>query len=254
MGQPLVSVVMPAYNAEKTIGESIESVLYQTYQNWELLIIDDCSLDQTYMIAEQMSVENPRIRLIKNECNLGVSETRNRAIGSAKGAWIAFLDSDDRWEADKLQKQMDYVIQNQKADLVFTGSAFIDYQGKIFDYKLEVPEQISFKELLKQNVISCSSVLIRKMWLVKYPMKYDQMHEDYAVWLQVLRDGGRAFGINEPLLIYRLSSNSKSSNKSKAAVMTYRVYRYLGLNHMQAIYYFCWYAWKNIKKYRAIFQ
>ena len=94
--------------------------------------------------------------------------------------------------------------------------------------------------------------MARRDIILQFPMMYDDMHEDYAVWLQILKKGYVAYGINEPLLIYRLSANSKSGNKKRAALMTYKVYRYLGLNHMQAMYYFIWYAWRNLKKYYEI--
>lgn len=252
--EPLISIVMPAYNAEETIRQAIQSVIDQTYRNWELLVIDDCSKDHTLEKVRQIVALDERIHLFKNPQNSGVSATRNLGISESKGSWIAFLDSDDIWREDKLQKQTQVVRENPEVDLVFTGSSFISAQGSDISYELKVPSRISYRRLLKQNLISCSSVLIRKTWVQKYPMKYDGMHEDYAVWLQILRDGGKAYGINEPLLKYRLSVKSKSSNKKKAAIMTYKVYRYLGLNLFQTSYYFCWYAWKNLRKYQKIYK
>lgn len=252
INQPLISIVMPAYNAEKTLEHAVQSVIQQTYTQWELWIVDDCSTDQTYCIAEKLAKQDPRIRLLRNEKNCGVSETRNHAVAASKGDWIAFLDSDDMWTSNKLQKQMELSEREAKADLVFTGSAFIDADGNPAKYQLHVPQTISYRELLKQNVVSCSSVLVKKSWMLRYPMKYDNMHEDYAVWLQIVRGGGHLYGIDEPLLIYRLSEHSKSSNKKKAAFMTFKVYRYLGLNLVQTFYYFGWYAWRNVRKYKKI--
>ncbi len=256
MGKRLVSIVMPAFNAAASISESIDSVLGQTYRDWELIIINDCSCDATADIVRGYREKDSRIVILTNGENQGVSSTRNRGVREAKGDWIAFLDSDDLWTPDKLERQM-RLVQGEQAnggmpDLVFTGSAFIDSSGRPADYHLEVPERISYHELLKQNLISCSSVLVRKELVLKYPMEHDDMHEDYAVWLQILKNGGHAYGINEPLLIYRLSQSSKSGNKKKAAVMTYRVYRFMGLNPVQSFYYFCWYAYRNLKKYHAI--
>ena len=256
MEKELVSIVMPAFNAAVSISESIDSVLKQTYGVWELLVINDCSCDSTEDVVRSYREKDSRIVILTNDENQGVSNTRNRGVREAKGDWIAFLDSDDLWTPDKLEQQMRLVHSKKTSgktpDLVFTGSAFIDNSGKPAAYQLEVPERISYHELLKQNLISCSSVLVRKELALKYPMKHDDMHEDYAVWLQILKNGGHAYGINQPLLIYRLSKSSKSGNKKKAAVMTYKVYRFMGLNSVQSFYYFCWYAYRNLKKYYAI--
>lgn len=250
---------MPAWNAEKTIEQAIWSVLNQTNPNWELIVIDDYSEDATYKKVQQFVSRDNRIRIYKNPKNIGVSKTRNRGVALAKGDWIAFLDSDDIWRRDKLEKQVHVIQQKKYVDLVFTGSGFIkgynksnEYEKKsisILPYYQKVPKRIFYKELLKQNLISCSSVVVRREMLLKYPMQQDVMHEDYATWLQILRDGGQAYGLNEPLLIYRLSNTSKSGNKKNAARMTWQVYRFLGLSSIQTFYYFFWYACKNGKKY-----
>ena len=256
MEKGLVSIVMPAFNAAAFISESIDSVLRQTYRDWELIIVNDCSSDSTSDIVRGYREQDPRIIILTNDRNQGVSMTRNRGVREAKGDWIAFLDSDDLWTPDKLERQMRLLHNGEEngemPDLVFTGSAFIDSSGRPASYCLEVPKRISYHELLKQNLISCSSVLVRKELVLKYPMEHDDMHEDYAVWLQILKNGGHAYGINHPLLIYRLSQSSKSGNKKKAAAMTYKVYRFMGLNPVQSFYYFCWYAYRNMKKYYAI--
>lgn len=251
-GSMLISIVMPAYNAENTVKETIQSVLMQTYTEWELIVIDDGSVDSTPEIVETLAASEPRIYCIHNKKNSGVSKARNIGIAETHGEWIAFLDSDDMWEPDKLEKQVDLLGQKPDADIIFTGSSFINRDGKKSSYHLQVPQSVTYRKLLKQNIISCSSAMVRKKWILKYPMAHDDMHEDFAVWLQILKDGGRAYGINEPLLIYRMSENSKSGNKKKAAVMTYKVYRYLGLNPIAALYNIFWYAWKNMKKYRLI--
>lgn len=249
---PLISVIMPAYDAEKTLAQAVQSVISQTYCNWELLIIDDCSKDNTYALMQKLQRNSSKIKILKNNQNSGVSESRNKGVQVASGSWIAFLDSDDIWAPNKLEKQVKLLTRNKEAAVLFTGSAFMNADGEMSEYKLSVPKAITYRQLLKQNLISCSSVMVKADVIRQFPMKYDDMHEDYAVWLQILKQGYIACGINEPLLIYRLSTNSKSSNKKKAALMTYKVYRYLGLNHIQAMYYFVWYAFKNLKKYRSI--
>lgn len=249
-GIPKVSVVMPAYNAEKTIRSAIESVLRQTFGDLELIVIDDCSRDGTVQIAEEYCRCDDRVHIQRNAVNLGVSESRNNGVRAAKSDWIAFLDSDDLWEPEKIEKQLNVIEENPVLSLCFTGSAFVDESGKKYGFSLSVPERISYKDLLKQNLISCSSVLVRKELLLLYPMKNDPLiHEDFAVWLQILRDEPFAVGINEPLLIYRLSGSSKSGNKLRAAKMQWRTYRYIGICGPKAAVYFIVYAFRSLHKY-----
>ncbi len=244
-----ISIVMPAYNAERTISQAIHSVMDQTFQDWELIVVNDQSRDNTKNTILDLAKCDSRIRYIENEKNLGVSKTRNRGVSLALGQWIAFLDSDDAWEADKLRVQVD-LIDKSDARFIFTGSAFMDHNGKRLNYYLNIPDKVSFRQLLKQNIISCSSVLIEKALLEKYPMVAGDLHEDYAVWLSILKNEGiQAYGVNRPLLIYRVSGNSKSGNKGKAAVMHWKVYRYIGLPFIQSMYYFGFYMVRNVKKY-----
>lgn len=244
-----ISIIMAAYNAENTIRESIESVLAQTYENYELIVVNDCSTDRTEQIVHE--INDARIRLINNKSNLGVSRTRKRGLDEARGKWIAVLDSDDAWTADKLEKQV-ALLRKEKAELIFTGSSFMNSSGKMLQWVLHVPEQISYKELLKQNLISNSSVLVRKSIYAKYYTIGDQMHEDFAIWLKILRSGIKAYGIDEPLLVYRLSSESKSSNKIKAAKMNWNTYREIGLNVFWSCYYECCYIVRGLLKYRHL--
>ena len=251
MSQEKISIIMAAYNAERTIAQAIQSVIEQTYDNWELLIINDCSKDNTVGVIN--SYTDPRIRLLQNPTNLGVSKTIKAGMDAAKGEWIAILDSDDAWARDKLEKQM-RLVESTGAQLVFTGSAFMDDEGKPIDWVLHVPEKIEYKELLKQNLVSNSSVLVKKELYEKHYAIGDGMHEDFAIWLGITRDGHTAYGIDEPLLIYRLSNMSKSSNKLKAAKMNWKTYRYVGLNHISALYYMCWYTLRGLLKYRNLKQ
>ena len=247
----LISIIMAAYNAERTIEQAVTSVLNQTYTNFELLIIDDCSKDNTLCLAENFQCKDNRVKVIKNEKNSGVSYTRKHGLDEAEGEWIAILDSDDVWSADKLEKQ----IRLQKetgGDLLYTGSAFMDFDGNLIDWYLHAPCEIGYRQLLKQNLISNSSSLVRKELYSEYYVSGDNMHEDFAVWLGILKSGKTAYGVDEPLLTYRLSSNSKSGNKIKAAKMNWNTYRYMGLNVFAAFYYECWYVVKGLLKYRNL--
>lgn len=248
----LVSIIMPAYNCEKYIVEAMDSVLAQTYRNWELLVLDDGSKDNTLRIIEEFSQKDSRIKAISNEKNMGVSATRNRGIELAAGEWIAFLDSDDMWELEKLEKQFE-AVKTKAAEFIFTGSSYINEDGDHFKGIFEIPEKVTYKKLRNQNVISCSSVLVKKKYFENIKMEKDEMHEDYAVWLRILKLGVTAYGINEPLLIYRISRKSKSGNKMKTIKMTYKVFRYIGINPLESSYFMAKHVIASIGKYKRIF-
>lgn len=254
MKKPLISIVIPAYNAEKYVAGTLDSIRNQTYRNFEVIIINDASTDATEEIIKMYCKKDSRIQNYSNYSNSGVAYSRNLGASKANGDWIAFLDSDDMWREDKLQKQVDLLLKEDgKPIILYTASSFIDENNKISDYVLEVPTMIGYKELLKQNVISCSSVLIKKEVIQCMKMEKDNVHEDFLFWLKVLKTYQTcAYGINEPLLIYRISRNSKSGNKIKAAQMTYRVYQYIGLNLFQRFYYMCYYIIRSLKKYKNI--
>lgn len=247
----LISIIMAAYNAEKAIEQAINSVLNQTYPNFELLVVNDCSKDGTARLVENIAAKDSRVRLISNEKNSGVSFTRKHGLEEAKGEWIAILDSDDAWAAEKLEKQI-ALQEKTNADLLFTGSAFMDADGKPIDWYLAAPAEVSYRQLLKQNVLSNSSALVRKELYAKHYAVGDGMHEDFAIWLSILKEGRKAYGVDEPLLIYRIAKSSKSGNKVKAAKMNWNTYRYVGLNPMSSLYYECWYIVKGLLKYKNL--
>ncbi len=245
----LVSIIMAAYNAEKTISIAINSILAQTYTDWELLVINDCSRDGTAALVRTYS--DPRIRLLENDKNSGVSISRKRGMEAANGEWIAVLDSDDAWTPDKLEKQIK-LAGDTGAELIFTGSAFMDDDSNTIDWQLHVPPRLPYRKLLKQNLVSNSSVLVKTALYKQFYAVGDEMHEDFAIWLGITKTGRVAYGIDEPLLIYRVASSSKSSNKVKAARMNWNTYRYIGLNPIAATYYMCWYVVKGLLKYRHL--
>lgn len=247
----LISIIMAAYNSEKTIELAIDSVLKQSFTNFELLVVNDCSSDRTQAIVRKIAEHDTRVRLINSEKNCGVSVARQRGLSEAKGDWIAILDSDDAWDQTKLEKQI--ALQRKvNADLLFTGSAFMDSDGRPIHWYLHAPVQVTYRQLLKQNVLSNSSALVRKELYKKYYATGDNMHEDFAVWLGILKDGRKAYGVDEPLLIYRIAKSSKSGNKAKAAIMNWNTYRYVGLNPLVAFYYECWYMVKSLLKYKNL--
>lgn len=166
----------------------------------------------------------------------------------ARGKWIAFLDSDDIWTYDKLEKQVMLIEKNPNAVLLYTGSAFIDENNNRYGYVMPVCERIDYKTLLKKNLISCSSTVVRKDVIEKEKMHGDEMHEDYVSWLNIVKKYGYAVGINEPLLIYRLSHNSKSANRLKAAKMSFNSYRHIGYSNIVAGLFVLRYTFYSIKK------
>ena len=243
----LISVIMPAYNAEKTIEAAICSVLDQTYDNYELIIIDDCSSDATAAIIEKYAKEKHAIRICRNNCNKGIAYSRNTGIVASKGKWVAFLDSDDLWHEDKLQKQMDF-IRKTGAVISYTASAFIDTVGHPCGYTLPARYKMSYKDLLRHNLMSCSSVIVRRDIMLKKKMSGGMIHEDYASWLQILKETKFAFGLNEPLLIYRVSKNSWSGNRFKSARMIFETYKYVGYGTVTAFFFTIRYARHSVRK------
>lgn len=247
-----VSVVMPAYNAEKTIRMAIDSVLSQTFRNLELIVVDDCSKDATASVVKAYMEQDDRVRLYSNPQNCGVSLTRKYGVEKARGEWIAFLDSDDAWKANKLEKQMALAEENQDAKLIFTGSSFMDAEGEPIHWIMHAPKTIGYRTLLKQNLVSNSSVLILKCVFQQFAVTGNNMHEDFACWLNFLRAGNLAYGIDEPLFIYRLSTTSKSGNKLKAAKMNWNTYRAVGVNWFVAVWSMLCYGVKGLVKYTHI--
>jgi len=236
---------MAAYNAETTIEASINSVLSQTYPNWELIIFDDCSTDSTASIAEAFTIAEHKIRLFKGAKNSGVAMARNHAIEKAQGHWLAFLDSDDLWHEDKLEKQLRFADE-AGATITYTGTAYINESNIRYNYVLPAEEMLSYKSLLRRNIMSCSSVMVRRSVMIPFPQGY--MHEDYAVWLQLVKLAGHAYGINEPLLVYRMSGQSKSAGRIRSARMIYNAYRYVGFNKFIASFFTIRYALHSISK------
>lgn len=243
-----VTVVTPAYNAADYIGQTIESVLGQTVPCC-MIIVNDKSKDDTLAIAEQYAKQYPDcIQIIDNEQNMGVAASRNSAVNQATTEYIAFLDADDWWSQDKLEQQLAQ-IKATDADACYSGRELMTAEGESTGKIVHVPEQTDYKSLLKGNVIPCSSVLMKRADALAYPMEHDELHEDYIVWLSMLRDGKKFVGIDEPLLKSRLGEDGKSRNKWKSAKMTYRVYRYMGISAWKAVYYFVSYALAGVAKY-----
>ncbi len=247
--QPKVTVIMPAYNAAQFIEAAIRSVIAQTVTDWELLVIDDGSRDDTCKIVEALSAQDSRVQLLRNAHNMGVANTRNRGLSLCRGEFAAFLDSDDNWLPDKLQKQLD-LLEDTGAELCYTAYGIMDAAGMQSRGDYLVPGKADFRKLLKENVIGCSTVMLRRQVAEKYRFETTLHHEDYALWLRMLRDGVRAVGCTEVLVRWRLVENSRSFDKRKSAHGRWVIYRdYMKLPLHQSLWAFGNYAFASVKKY-----
>ena len=246
---PKITVIMPAYNAAQYIEAAVRSVMGQTVSDWILLVIDDGSRDNTCEIVEKLAAEDERVHLLRNEQNMGVANTRNRGLALCRGEFAAFLDSDDIWLPEKLQKQLD-LLENSGASLCYTSYGIMDAGGNQSRGDYLVPEQVDFCGLLKENVIGCSTVMLRRSSTAQYRFETKLHHEDYALWLRLLDDGIRAVGCTEVLVRWRLVENSRSFDKRKSAHSRWVIYRdYMKLPLHQSLWAFGNYAFASVKKY-----
>lgn len=246
MTEPQVSVIMPAYRCAEYISLAIDSALKQDV-SVEVLVINDCSPDDLDRMMERYR-ENDAVRYIHNEHNMGAAQSRNKGVSLARAPYVAFLDSDDYWESGKLSRQLK-AMEASGAVLCATARELMSPEGVLSGKIIPVPEQITYRDLLKHNCINCSSVLIRTDVAREFPMHHEDSHEDYIMWLEVLQKYEKACGINEPLLKYRLSNTGKSGSKLKSAKMTFMVYRYMGFGWGKSLACFCSYALNGVKKY-----
>lgn len=247
--EELCSVIMPAYNCEKYIAEAIESVLNQNYTNWELIIINDCSTDNTEQIIKSYQQKDRRIKLINLTQNRGVANARNIGIRNAEGKYIAFLDADDIWQKEKLYKQIQ-LLESINADITYTAYMMIDDTGKKIKER-RIKETQYLKDLLKENSIIFSSVVCKKGSIANKKFKSEWYHEDYVFLLDLAKASKKFRGLNENLMQYRVHQSGRSFNKQIAAKYRWKIYRkYLNMSFLQSLYYFVVYAWNGIRKYK----
>lgn len=224
MNKSMVSIIMPCYNAGKYIKMSVQSVINQTYSNWELIIVDDCSSDNSLEILKYYIVLDDRIKYFKTT-NPSGSPTlpRNIAIEKAKGRYIAFLDSDDLWEPNKLESQVE-LFKIDKVALVFSNYEKINEKGISNNRRIKAPLIVDYKKLLKGNVIACCTCIYDSHKVGK-KLFYKQGHEDYALWLEILRHGFIAINTGYFSAKYRVRDESVSSNKFRSITWVYNIYR-----------------------------
>lgn len=220
----LVTVIIPVYNSEKYISKTIYSVINQTYEDIEIIVIDDCSSDGSLEIVKQLKRENPMIQVIAFEENLGVAYARNKGIDLAKGQFVAFIDADDIWKPDKLEKQVGFMIENAY-DFTFTSYEYISEEGLYKNKMVRVPERINYNQLLKNHIIGCSTVVINIDRIGKFQMPLLRKGQDTATWLKLLKTIDFAYGLDIPLMEYRIRTDSLSNNKFKAIHRTWILFR-----------------------------
>lgn len=247
-----VSVVMPAYNAEKYIAEAISSVLNQSFPDFELIVLNDGSTDGTGGIVQRFAGQDKRIRLLNQAENRGAARTRNDGVQAARGEWVAFLDSDDIWIDTKLEKQLDFVRRYPEAVLTYTASGYMDEGGTPFGYILHAKERLTYQELLCGNPIVCSSVMVKRNRMREVPMIDDEIHEDYVSWMRFLRNGSFAWGLDEPLVWHRLLPDSRSGRRLRSGKMMLRSYLVLGYGFPMALALTARYAAYSVRKRHLI--
>lgn len=247
--EELCSVVMPAYNSEKYIAEAIESVIKQTYKNWELIVVNDASTDDTEKIIKHYQRKDKRIKLISLLENQGVANARNTAVKNSVGRYIAFLDSDDYWVEEKLQEQIKF-MKNRKIAFSYHDYKLLNTVNNK-EKLIKVPLKLNYNELLKGNTTgSCLTVCIDRKIVDKIYFPTEK-HEDYICWLNILKKYDiEGYGLNKILGTYRIGKKSISSNKLQSAVWNWRVYRKSqNVSVLKTIYYMCFYVVNGLKKY-----
>lgn len=248
MGNHLVSIITPSYNSSKYISKTIESVLAQSYLNLEMVIVDDFSKDNSTEVIKKFVLEDSRIRLIVLDNNVGAAEARNIALRQAKGRYIAFLDSDDVWTKDKLNRQLSFMSSNNYL-FTFTAYGLMNEDGTIQNKTINVPKLITYDKYLKNTIIGCLTVVIDREQIGPFEFPNIKSSHDMGLWLQILRKGFVAYGLNEELAFYRIVRNSNTANKKKAALDVWHVYREIEkLSIFYSIICFCGYAINALKK------
>ena len=244
----LVSIITPSYNSARFINECVESVLEQTYINWELIIVDDASNDNSRELIITIAARDNRIKFIFLNKNIGVAGARNIALEKSKGRYIAFLDSDDVWKKQKLTKQIHFM---QSHDLSFSFSSYesISENGiKVFK-EIKAPLKIDYNSFLKNTIIGCLTVVLDKEKIGDFKMPKLRTSQDMALWLSIMKGGVIAYGIKESLAYYRIVGKSNTSNKFRVILGVWKIYRNEeGFGYMRSIWCFLNYLFNAVKK------
>ena len=246
--QPLVSIIVPCYNMEKYIADTMMSVKRQTFPNWELLVVDDVSTDKTVTIIESYGKEDSRIHWFVKEKHTGIAASRNQAIGVAKGRFFAFLDADDVWHLEKLERQLEFMLEH-KVGFSYSSYDLIDETGKPLEKVIKTAGTLTYNDFLRNTIIGCSTVMIDTDIVGRVTVPDFRTSEDTATWLDILKQGFKAYAIEESLTSYRIREKSASSNKWRAATDLWKVYRnHEKMSFFKTAYFFFCYAFNAVKK------
>ena len=219
----LVSIITPVYNSEKYISDHIKSIQAQTHSNWEHILVDDCSLDGSKLLIKSFQENDSRIKYHRLEINSGAGVARNTAIELAQGRYIAFLDSDDQWYPQKLEKQLDFMQKNEY-HFTFTDYDQVDKEGQILEKRVKCKPIVTYKNALYKNPIGCLTAMYDVNFYGKQYMPSIRKRQDYALWLKLLKKTN-GYGLNECLASYRIGNNSISNNKLDLIKYEWRIYR-----------------------------
>lgn len=245
----LISVIIPVYNAEKYLEKTLNSIYAQTYRNFEIILVDDRSTDTSAEIIAEHMKEHKEIVYHLQEENKGAAVARNTALSLAKGRYVAFLDSDDIWKPEKTEKQLKLMEENDAA-FAFTAIEMIDDNGEIVKKKRKVKKKVNYKFLLRNTMIPTSSVIIDRSKSGEFQMPLRRSGQDYATWLQLLRGGAVAYGINEALVQYRVGHKSLSSNKFKSFKQVWEIQtQNEHINKFSAFFNVICFGFNALKKY-----
>ena len=244
-----VSIIVPVYNAEKFIEETIRHVAAQTYRDWELvLVLDGCGDRTAQVIRQYQEAESEnRLRIIDQQENTGAAKARNRGLQEAVGRYIAYVDADDLWKPEKLELELQF-MREKEAAFVFTGYEFADEDGVGTGKVVHVPEQLAYRKALKNTTIFTSTVLFDTERIPRELLEMpDIKSEDTALWWKVLRNGYTAYGLDRNLVLYRRPAESLSSNKMEAIRRIWNLYRRAeGLSVAYSLYNFCFWALRAV--------
>ncbi len=236
MDASLVSIITPTYNSEKFITETIQSVQKQSYTNWEMLIVDDCSTDNTVSIVSAISKNDSRIRFFQLEENLGTGVARDLALAKASGRYITFLDSDDLWKPSKLEKQIDF-LRSKNLPFTFSFYECIDEEGNPLDKKIEAPKRLKYYQLFFCNFIGNLTGIYDSSFFGKIPISSIRKRQDWMLWLTILKKIQVAMPVPESLAYYRVRNNSISASKVNLLQHNFKVYRaFHGLNFVVSLF------------------
>lgn len=245
-----ISIITPTFNSASTILQTYNSILEQTHHNWEWLVTDDCSSDNTISIMNAICEKDSRVKLFKNAVNSGAAVTRNNSLANASGDYISFIDSDDLWFTSKLERQLNFMFANN-LDFTFTAYDLVDAHGNPLGKVVDLQGDnfsVDYSDMLKKKAtLGCSTVMFKRAAFSDFFMPLIRTGQDYALWLKLLKSGKKAYLLNEILTRYRILPNSISRNKIKKSQRQWSIYRKIEkLSLVHSAYCFSFYAWRAV--------